>query len=368
MTASRGRRAAALALVVAGALVAVIAVFATWTQRQLLDQRAWEETSSSLIADPAIQHALADYIVDQVFEQVDLDRIQEALPPRLAPLVAPAAGALREPIDRAVRRALDAPRVQALWNAAASATHAQFVNLVEERGVALRLPNGGAVVLDLRPIVTEVGRRVGVPLTGERLPAGAGVIVVMSADQLDALQRAVKLLRALAIGLLLLAVALVAGGVWLARGRRRETLATAMLALVVAMIVVLLARRLVGEGVVGHLATTDTVQAAADAAWRIGTELLAQIARTTLVLALVLLLAAWLAGPGRLAERLRRLARPVLTGRPELVHGAVLAVLLALLALGVVPGIRTAVGAVLIVAVGIGGVELVRRRAVADRK
>ena len=56
------------------------------------------------------------------------------------------------------------------------------------------------------------------------------------------------------------------------------------------------------------------------------------------MLALLLLLGAWLAGPAKLALRVRTFLRPALTARPEIVHGVVLAVLLALLAIGIVPG------------------------------
>jgi hypothetical protein len=368
MELSRRRRIAIWSLLAAGGVVAVLAVFALWTARQLLDERAWDVTSAALIADPAIQTAISGYLVDELYDEVDVaGTLRSALPPRLDGLAAPAAGALRAPAQEAVRRLLERPRVQALWQAAAGATQDQFVNLVEGTGPALRTPSGGGVVIDLRPLLADVGRRLGLPVTGKRLPEDIARIQVMRASQLDTLRTIFRVLKAVTLVLWIVAAALIAVAVWLARGRRRETIAAGAMALILAAIVVLLVRRLIGGGVVGDLAKTATAQDAANAAYSIATSLLAQIARTVLSLALVLLAAAWLAGPSRLARRARDVVRPALTARPELVHGAVVAVLLALLALDVVPGIRTAIAAALLVVVAVIGVELVRRQAVAER-
>jgi hypothetical protein len=366
MQLSRGRRAAIYSLLVSGAIVAVLAIFSVWTARQLLQEESWDETTQAFIADEAIHTALATYLVDQVYENADpAAKLQAALPPRLQPLAAPAAGALREPAVRAVQRLLDAPRLQALWNQAASVTHDQFIALVnnESRFVTR---SGNAVVLDLRPLLSAVGDRLGLPIDGSRLPQGTGVIKIMDAQQLDAMRTVVKLLKTLAIVLFLLTLVLLGIAIWLARGHRREITAAAALSLIVAAIVVLLLRRVVGNQVIADLANTATGQDAANSAYAIGTSLLVQIARTLLMLAVVLLLAAWLSGPATLALRVRAFLRPALAARPEMVHGVVLAVLLALLAIGLVPGIRTAIAALLLVVVAVAGVEMVRRQALRD--
>ncbi|MBX5441629.1 MAG: hypothetical protein IRZ32_08895 [Solirubrobacteraceae bacterium] len=366
MSLSRRRRIAVWSLVVAGGLAAVLAVFAIWSARQLLNEREWRETSARLIADPALQEALAAYLVDEVYQHADVaGALEAALPPRLDRIAGPAAGALREPLTEGVRRILDAPGVQRLWVEAAGRAHDRFLALVEDRGTVLRR-DGGAVVLDLRPLLTAVAGRLGLEIDVERLPDGVGRIVIMDGDQLDALQRAVRLLRALAVALPLVALALFAAAIALARGRRRETLAACALAVAVAAILVLLLRSIVGDAVVDALAQTATAQGAAGSVWAIGTSLLAQVARTALVLALLVALAAWLAGPAGPARRLRAWARPALSGRPELVHGVALAALLGLLALGLVPGIRTFAAAGLLVVVVVAGVEMVRRQALRE--
>jgi hypothetical protein len=366
---SRGRRIGIWSLLIAGGITAVLTIFAVWAARQLLDEERWNDTTTALVASPAVQSALATYLVDQLYENVDLSaELQEVLPPRLDALAKPAVGALREPLTESVQRLLASAPVQEAWDKAASLTHQQFINLVEERGTALRTPDGGGVVLDLKAVLVEIGQKLGLPVTGERLPADAAVIKILSPDQLDAMQKIVNLLRILAWVLLAVTVILLAAAVWLAKGRRREMLVNATLTVIIAAILVLLLRRIVGNQIIGDLGRTATGQEAATEVWRIGTSVLAQVARTLLLLAVVLLIAGVLAGPGKWAQRFRAWARPALIHSPGMVHGAVLVVLLAILALGIIPSVRTLAAAVLLIIVTVGGVELVRRSALADEQ
>jgi hypothetical protein len=367
MNLSRGRRIGIWSLLIAGGITAVLTIFAVWAARQLLDEDRWNDTTTALVADPAVQTALADFLVDQIYENVDLSaQLQEVLPPRLDALAQPAVGALREPLTESVRRLLASPPVQEAWDKAASLTHQQFINLIEERGKALRTPEGGGVVLDLKVLLVEIGQKLGLPITGDRLPQDAAVIKILTPDQLDAMQRVVNLLRILAWALLAVTIILLGSAVWLARGRRRETLVNAMLTVIIAAILVLLLRRIVGNQVIGDLGRTATGQEAATEVWRIGTSVLAQVARTLLLLAAVLLIAGFLAVPAGWARRFRAWARPALIHSPGMVHGAVLVVVLAILALGVIPSVRTLAAAILLIIVTVGGVELVRRAARSD--
>jgi hypothetical protein len=363
---SRRRRVGIYALLVGGFLAAILTIFAVWARRQLLDEREWANTSQALIADPAINTAVAAYLTDQLYQAVDVKaELETILPPRLDPLAGSVAGAIQQPTEKLILGLLQRPRVQKLWQTAVSATHDQFINLVEDKGTAIRLPGGGAVVLDLRPILSEAGNKLGLTLTGERLP-NAGRIIIMKANQLDSLQKAVKLLKTVSWFLLGISIVLLIAAVWLAHGRRREFTAAAALSLVAAAVIVLLARRLIADGVVDGLASTATGQEAANSVYAIATSLLAKIARTVLLLGIILLLGTWLAGPGSLGSRVRGWVRPALLGAPAIVHGAAVTIMLALLALNIVPGVRTWTGAILVIAVTLISVELVRRAAVAD--
>jgi hypothetical protein len=367
MDLSRGRRIGIWSLLVAGGIAAILTIFAVWAARQLLDENRWNDTTTALVANPAVQAALANYLVEQLYDNVDLkSELEQVLPPRLDAIAGPAVGALRDPLTNGVERLLASAPVQELFDKAAALTHQQFINLVEERGKALRTPEGGGVVLDLKVLLVAIGQKLGLPITGERLPADAAVITILTPDQLSTMQKVVNLLRTLAWGLLALTVILLGAAVWLARGHRREVLVNAMLTVIIAGILVLLLRRIVGNQVIGDLGKTATGQQAATEVWRIGTSVLAQVTRTLLLLALVLLIAAFFAGPGKWAHKFRAWAHPALANSPGIVHGCVLAVLLGILALGIIPSVQTLAAAILLILVTVGGVEMVRRAALAD--
>ena len=69
---SRGRRRLVRALIVLGSLLAFLSVFAIWTERQALDTGEWTNTSGRLIQNAKIREAVSNYLVDQLYENVDV--------------------------------------------------------------------------------------------------------------------------------------------------------------------------------------------------------------------------------------------------------------------------------------------------------
>ena len=50
----------------------------------MLDSEQWTETSTEVLAKPAVQNALANYLVDQLFTSVDVEQeLKDQLPGRL---------------------------------------------------------------------------------------------------------------------------------------------------------------------------------------------------------------------------------------------------------------------------------------------
>ena len=85
----------------------------------------------------------------------------------------------------------------------------------------------GAVVLDLQPLVIQLGERVAiVGDVAERLGPDAGRVEIMEAEQLETAQDLTRLLKFLGTWLWLLPIALWAVALWLARGKRRSILRT----------------------------------------------------------------------------------------------------------------------------------------------
>ena len=96
------RRGLALTLVVLASVVGFVAIFSVWTNRQVLNTDNWTATSSRLLERPAIRNEVADFLVDQLYANVDIEsELRSVLPPRAQPLAGPAAGALHSFADRA---------------------------------------------------------------------------------------------------------------------------------------------------------------------------------------------------------------------------------------------------------------------------
>ena len=117
-------------------------------------------------------------------------------------------------------------------------------------------------MLDLSPIVQQLADRVGLTeeQVEERLGPDAGRIVIMESDQLGTAQTAVELIRKLSICLAIAIVVLFALAVYLAKGRRRETLRNVGITFVVVGVLLLVIRRLAGNWIVDTLASGESVR------------------------------------------------------------------------------------------------------------
>jgi hypothetical protein len=344
-------------------VLGVVAIFAVWANRQLLDSSYWTSTNTKLIESPPIREEVASYLTEQLYANVDVaGELKNELPSELKPLAAPAAGALKDVVEKGINLLLERPRVQQLWSKANQVTHAEFVRLVENKGSVVKLPGGGAVVLDLRPMLGEVAQKVGAPTSlVNKIPPNVAQLRIVTSSQLNTMQNAVNLLRSLALVLPLLVVAMFALAVYLARGRRRQTLIAVGTAFIGAGLVVVVARGIIGTKVVNSLASTEAVRPAAQAAWSIGTSVLADIAWSTVLIGVPVILAGLLAGPSRSATSLRRLMAPYLRDRADITFGTLALLLLLLFAWGPIVATKTLTGILIIIVLAVFGTEMLRR-------
>src|ERR1700753_3817221 len=84
------RRRTVKGLLVVGALFAFLSVFAIWVERQALN------TSVRLIHNSTIRSAVGEYLVEQLYENVNVEKkVEEVLPKAAKELAGPAASGLR---------------------------------------------------------------------------------------------------------------------------------------------------------------------------------------------------------------------------------------------------------------------------------
>jgi hypothetical protein len=360
------RRALPMALVVLATVLAFFAVFAVWAKRQLLETDTWTHTSSRLLENQEIRDAVADFLVTQLYANVDVQaQLSKNLPPDLKPLAGPASGGLRELALDISQRALAQPKVQGLWEDANRTAHEEFLAVVDNKNEAVST-TGGNVVLDLGTILTRVANQVGIGGdVASKLPPDAAQITVMRSDQLEAVQTGVRLLRTLAWLLAAIAIALYALAIYLAGARRRQTLRAVGIAFLAVGVSVLFIRGLTGNYVVGALTSTAASEPAAKAAWSIGTSQLVEIAQGMVVYGLVIVLAAWLAGPTASATWIRRGVTPYLR-QPRIAYGALAVLLVLIFWWGPISGTRRLVPSLLLIALLALGVEVLRRQVIRE--
>jgi hypothetical protein len=359
---SSRRRLLPLTLITLGSVLALLAIFAVWANRQLLDTDNWTETSSELLENDEIRGQLAIFLVDELYANVDVEaELAGAFPPRLQPLAGPAAGALQDVGVRGVDALLERPRAQAVWEEANRRAHTRLLQVVEDGGGEAVSTEGGTVTLDLKTLLEQTSEQIGVGgRIADRLPEDAAQITILQSDELELAQDAVRYLKAIAIILVLLSLGLLAIGVYLAKGWRREALRASGIGLIVAGAAALVARSLAGDSVVG-LAETASVEPAIEDVWSISTSLLVEAATATLIYGIVVVFAAWLAGPTAWATATRRRLAPFLR-EPRFAYGGLAALVLLLLAWGPTPALRKPLTALVLVALLAAGVEALRRQ------
>ena len=136
-------------------LLLVVGIFATWANRLLFSPDNWSKTSTQLLQDANVRSTTANYLVDQLYANVNVTGlIKQGLPTQLQGLAAPAAGALRNAAVQGAELALSRPRVQQLWAQANRAADQTFIDIVNGRKGASG--QQGVVSLDLASILNNV--------------------------------------------------------------------------------------------------------------------------------------------------------------------------------------------------------------------
>ena len=310
------RLVGARVLTVVAILLALVGMLAFYVEHTALDEAGFETVSRNMIENDAIRTQVANTAVDSLYANVDVEAaIAERLPPAQKGLAPVLAGLLRSGADRAAVAALERPRVQTAWVETTTATQRQLVRLLDDKTKFVQT-DGGKVVLDLRPIMIELGDQVVVlGRVAEKLPDSAGKITIVDESQLETAQTITRILRAVANWMWLVALAVAALAIWLARGRRRIELRAIAIGLLVVGILMLAVRRAAGDYLVDNLAKDDSVKPAVGDAWNILTQVLADRAWVWITLGVVTLVGVWFVGDTRRAAQARVAAQPILQNR-----------------------------------------------------
>src|SRR5437763_14574260 len=218
----RGRTTVVWALIVVASIIGCTASATVWVKRQALDTNQWVKASDKLLDEPQIRTALSVYLVDQLYQNVDVGgQLQQLLPNHFKNLARPSSAALRGPATEAVERLLASSQFRARWEQLNRTAHQTLVNILEDKTKFSSTANG-VVTLDLGELVRQLGQALGLP-SGvlDRIPPDAGKIVVARSDQLAAAQKTYKVIKVASALLFILVIGLYALAVYLAHDRRK---------------------------------------------------------------------------------------------------------------------------------------------------
>jgi hypothetical protein len=318
---SRGRRRSVKALVALGSLLAFLSVFAIWVERQALNTDDWVQTSDKLIQDQTIRSALATYLVEQLYANVNLEKeFESKLPGETKQFAGPLSGVVRSVAPAGVEKVLETGTAQSLWEDSNRTAHEQLVAVLENEKEAVSTENG-EVKLQLGSLVTNLADQIGVGASlAEKLPADAAEVTILRSDQLKTAQNVVVALKGLAIVLSLLTFIAFALAIYLSNDERWVTVLFCGIGLVAAGFAVIVFREVAGGIVVGALVKQESVKPAAEHTWSIATSLMTSIATPVIVVGVFFGIAGWLASPTGSAKGARRFLAPALRDYPAYVY------------------------------------------------
>lgn len=355
------RRAASTTLVVFASLLLLVSAFAIYLRAVVLDTQTWADTTGAMLENDEIRAVLAEYLVDELYANVDVgEQLADRLPDSLQGLADAAAGALRQVAVNAADSFLDAPRVQELWRQANTVAHEQLVDVIENDAE-------GPVVLSLGPMIEQLALRIGLSQTVATLLAGrAGEVVILDEDQLATARQVANALDKAAFWLLIAGVLLAVAAVYVGRGRRREVVRAIALGLLAVGILLIVARRFIGTSIVEAIVENRSVEPAGIAAWLIATQTLQEVTAVAMTVGALGVLWAWLCGPTRWGTSVRRWLAPTFRDHPIVPYGVFALIALVLIAWGPLGNSQSLVGLGIVIALLVLGIETFRRRVVAE--
>ena len=312
------RTPVSIVLIVLGCILGPVAVLGVWAGNEVSDTGRWVATVEPLIHDPAIQNVLTDKItteitnrlnvtgtIDQASAQLNdrgLTRISSLLN-SFGPQIASSVTGF---IHSTVHRVISGPRVAKLWVRVNTAAHQAVVQVLSGQGNGAISTSNGQITLNLGPFIAVVKQDLvdhGFSLASN-IPPISPTVALFQAEDLGKAQAGYRLIKTLKIVLPILAIALLAAGVWVARGRRRALIGAALgLAgsMLVLAIGLLIARSIYLNSVPPSVLPGDAAAAAFDAMVyfiRVGL-------RVVLAVGLVIAIGAFITGPSRAAIQTR---------------------------------------------------------------
>jgi len=312
------RTPVSIVLIVLGCILGPVAVLGVWAGNEVSDTGRWVATVEPLIHDPAIQNVLTDKITTEITSRVNLTgtinqasaQLNDKGLTRISSLLntfgPQIASAVTGFIHSTVQKVISSPAAAKVWVQVNTVAHRSLVQVLSGQGNGAISTSNGQITLNLGPFIAEVKQDLiqhGFSLASN-IPPVSPTLALFQAKDLGKAQAGYRLIKALKIVLPILALGLLAAGVWVARKRRRALIGAALglaASMLVLAIGLLIARSIYLNSVPPTVLPGDAAAAAFDAmVYFIKVGL-----RVVLAVALIVAIGAFITGPSRSAIQIR---------------------------------------------------------------
>jgi hypothetical protein len=315
----RWRAPVAAVAIVLGCVLAPVSVLGVWAANQVSNTDRYVANVTPLIGDPPIQAALSAKITSAITGQLDVNalvnqaagQLSHSNVPRLSTLLKnfsePISSGVNGLVGTAVARVVASPAMARVWVQANRTAHAGIVKVLSGQGNGAVGVVDGKVTISLGPFIAQAEQALtkqGFSLAA-KLPPVNPTFALFEAPDLSKAQAGYRLLTTLKWVLPFLSLALLAAGIYIARGRRRALLGAA-LGLSASMLV-LGAALAIARGIYLNSVPQSTLPAdAAAVLYDTLVRFLKDGLRLLLVVGLVVAAGAFLTGPSSAAVQTRR--------------------------------------------------------------
>jgi len=307
------RRISAWVLVVLAAILIPVSVLSVWAINTVTNTDKYVETMAPLARNPVIVDGLATRATDALFStHIVQNKVTQALPKSAKPLVAPIVNQVHSYVYGLALKVFESPKFGQLWDTLNRHSHQAVVNVLTGKQTPLqkKLAKGGQIALNLSPtlntLISDLNAH-GVTLFNpvKTLTTQGVSFTVVQKQQVSKFSGLFNLVvkgkwivPVISLVLAILAVALAM--------ERRKTLLR--LAVGVALMTLLLLGALsAGRGIfIGQATDGGFKGEGAAAVWDTVLRFLKTDLRWTLLIAVLVAVGAWVAGPARYAVWIRQ--------------------------------------------------------------
>lgn len=311
-------------LIVIGALLSPVAVVGSWINLTLTDTDRFVNTYGPLSQDPAVQSYVATQAVAAINEQVDVPELTSSVidgiidlgtgpvaTKALEGLKGPASAGIQSIIESEIDKFVASDAFATVWTQTLRISHQQLVNSMQgTTGGVVNVSGTGEIGIQLAPIIAEVKNvLVAQGLTfAAQIPEVDRTIVIAQSDAIPRVQLAYNAAVAGGYWLPVIVLIFLAAGVIVAR-RRSVALIWAAVALALAMGITLAG---LGAGNLFFISAVTPIVLPLGVANVLFSAVVGGMqasALALLVIALVVAVVTWLAGPFDTPRKLRGFAQ-----------------------------------------------------------